>query len=126
MIVLSGNYLEELEEEFSGLQIPRYKFRGYFDEESRVFFDCEAGEPSACLEQVLERKNFSDFVVFLLIKGRGSGRLSVMDVSYRNLGTETVKHFMNRYQMQFEPTIKMSLMSRGLEYLRLIGYSYEE
>jgi hypothetical protein len=124
-IVLSGIYLEDLEREFSGLKIPRYKFRGYFDEESRVFFDC-GGEPAACLEQVLERRDFRDFVALLLIKERGSGSLRVMDVSYRNLGAETVKGFIDRYQTQFEPTIKMSLMASGLEYLRLIGYSYEE
>jgi hypothetical protein len=125
-IVLSSGYLEELEREFSGLSVPRYKFRSYFDEESRVFFDCESGEPAACLEQVMKRKDLRGFVVLLLIKERGSGSLSVLDVSYRNLGTDTVRHFMDRYQTQFEPTIKMSLMSRNLEYLRLIGYSYEE
>jgi len=124
--VLSSSYLEALEQEFSELSIPRYKFRGYFDEESRVFFDCEGGEPAACLEQVLERRDFSDFVVLLLIRERGSGSLRVLDISYRNLGAETVKGFMDRYQTQFEPTIKMSLMASGLEYLRLIGYGYEE
>jgi len=125
-ITPSSSYLENLEREFSGLSVPRYKFRGYFDEESRVFFDCEGGELATCLEQVLERKDFRDFVVLLLIREKRSGTLSVLDVSYRNLGTETVKHFMERYETQFEPTIRMTLMSRGTEYLRLLGYSYEE
>jgi hypothetical protein len=125
-IVLSGTYLQELEREFSGLKIPRYKFRGYFDEESRVFFDCEGADLFSCLEHVLGRRDFRDFVALLLIRERGSGSLRVMDVSYGNLGTETVKGFIDRYQTQFEPTIKMSLMASGLEYQRLIGYSYEE
>jgi len=108
-----------------GLRVPRYKFRRFFDSESKIFFDCEEADPATCLEHLLERKDFGDFVVLLLIKEEGSGNLKMLDVSYRNLGAETLKHFMNRYQTQFEPTIKMSLMASGLEYQRLIGYSYE-
>lgn len=125
-VILSNSYLEELEREFRGLRIPRYKFRGFFEEETRVFFDCEGGDPVACLEHVLGRSDLRDFVVLLLTKERESGNLGVLDVSYRPLGTETLRHFMSRYQTQLEPAVKMSLMMGGLEYQRLIGFSYEE
>lgn len=125
-VIPSSSYLEELEREFGGLRIPLYKFRRFFEEETRVFFDCEGGDPVACLDQILERSDLRGFVVLLLTKEGESEKLGVLDISYRNLGTETLRHFMSRYQSILEPAVKSSLMLGGMEYLRLIGFSYEE
>ncbi|RJS90157.1 hypothetical protein CW700_01815 [Candidatus Bathyarchaeota archaeon] len=125
--VVEGNtYLDRVEQEFRGLIIPRYKFRRFFEEETRIFFDCEDDDPMDCLKEILERRDLKEFVVLLLTKEKEGGGLKVLDISYRNLGTETLRHFITHYQSQLEPTVKMSLMAGGLEYLSLIGYSYEE
>ncbi|RLI33933.1 hypothetical protein DRO56_00470 [Candidatus Bathyarchaeota archaeon] len=125
--VVEGNtYLDRVEQEFRGLIIPRYKFRRFFEEETRIFFDCDDDDPMGCLKEILERRDLKEFVVLLLTKEKEGGGLKVLDISYRNLGTETLRHFITRYQSQLEPTVKMSLMAGGLEYLALIGYSYEE
>lgn len=122
----SGVYLSEIEREFKELRIPRYKFRDLFEEERRVFFDCEGNDPIACLEHILGRRDLRDFVVLLLTREREGGNFRTLDISYRNLGNETLKHFMDRYKRQLEPVTRISLTAGGLEYLRLIGYSYEE
>ncbi len=125
-VVGSNTYLDRIEQEFRGLTIPRYKFRRFFEEETRIFFDCEDDDPMDCLKEILERRDLKEFVVLLLTKEKEGGGLRVLDISYRTLGTETLRHFITRYQSQLEPTVKMSLMAGGLEYLSLIGYSYEE
>ncbi|MCD6263521.1 hypothetical protein J7L60_03820 [Candidatus Bathyarchaeota archaeon] len=125
-VVGSNTYLDRIEREFRGLTIPRYKFRRFFEEETRIFFDCEDDDPMDCLKEILERRDLKEFVVLLLTKEKEGGGLKVLDISYRTLGTETLRHFITRYQSQLEPTVKMSLMAGGLEYLSLIGYSYEE
>ena len=125
MIVSSNEFLAQLEFEFGGLKTPRYKFREFFETEKRVFFDARDHDRAGTLEQLLDRQNLRSFVAFLLTRG-SDGSPKILDISFANLVTETLRKFMNRYGSQLEPSAKMSLAASGLEYLRLVGFSYRE
>jgi hypothetical protein len=49
-----------------------------------------------------------------------------MDIHFRNIGRETLKHFIPRYHTALEPATKLSLQLAGSEYITCIGYSYSE
>jgi len=49
-----------------------------------------------------------------------------MDISYANLGKETLERFLIRYPTQLKPGSLMALQLSGSEYLEFLGASYEE
>lgn len=117
--------LKSIQEEFESLNIPDYKFRNFFSEDKRVFFDCDEGETIQCLDLKLKRKDHDSFVVFLLVKDRESGKLLVMDVMFPNIGGESLEHFIDRYDSQLKTSGVMSLEASGKELMTILGYSYE-
>jgi phosphopentomutase len=48
-----------------------------------------------------------------------------MDVNFRNVGTETLEHFINRYHQQLETMTKLSLQTASREYVTCLGHGYE-
>jgi hypothetical protein len=49
-----------------------------------------------------------------------------MDIHFRNIGGETLEHFIPRYHSALEPAMKLSLQLAGSEYITCIRYSYSE
>jgi hypothetical protein len=49
-----------------------------------------------------------------------------MDVNYRNLGKETLKHFIKRYDSQLKSMTQLSLKPRKIDYIETAGFSYQE
>jgi len=125
MIVPAKEFLAQLEKQFLGLHVPIYKFRRAFDENNKVFFDAEGSQSEASLDQLLSRQDLKSFAVFLLIK-TNDGNLRVLDVSFSNLGSETLNKFMNRFPNQLKPTLRMSQVAEGSQLVRVIGFSYKE
>jgi hypothetical protein len=123
VISSSTGYVKSLEEKFVGLSVPSYKLRKWFDKDKLIFFDCEKGDKSACLSHLLEKTNIPYFAVFFIVKENVT--YSFMDVKYRNLGKETLEHFIKRYEQQLKSMTKMSLQPRKMEYVELVGFSYE-
>lgn len=123
-IVSSEVIIDSLREEFSSMEIPTYKFRGLYSEDVHVFFDCEGGD-EGYLEQVLSDVNHSRFVVFFVTREKDTGRTSVMDVSFPNMGKETLERFMKRYHSQLKPANVMIMEASGKEYVKYLGCSYE-
>jgi hypothetical protein len=119
----SVDYVRTLEEEYAGLRISLYKLRAWYSTQQKVFFDCDNPEKNDCLDSILQKDDFSDFVVFLIIKDADSYRL--MDIVFRNLGSETLKHFIKRYTKQLSSMTKLSLQSRKIDYIKTIGYTYK-
>lgn len=124
-IISNEDALEPIQEEFESLEVPLYKFRGFFSEDKQVFFDCENSETLQCLNENLKRRDHDYFIVFLLVKNIESGKLLVMDVRYANIGGETLEHFIDRYNSHLKPSSIMSLEAGGKELIRYLGYSYE-
>jgi hypothetical protein len=125
MIASAKEFIAQLEKQFPGLHVPIYKFRRAFDENKKVFFDADGSQSEASLDLLLSRQDLKSFVVFLLIK-TNDGNLRVLDVSFSNLGSETLNKFMNRFPNQLEPTLRMSQVAEGSELVRVIGFSYKE
>ena len=119
----SVDYVRTLEEEYAGLSISLYKLRTCYSTQQKVFFDCDNCEKNDCLDSILQKDDFSDFVVFLIIKDANSYQL--MDIVFRNLGSETLKHFIKRYTKQLSSMTKLSLQSRKIDYIKTIGYTYK-
>ena len=119
----SVDYVRTLEEEYAGLRISLYKLRTCYSTQQKVFFDCDNSEKNDCLDSILQKDDFSDFVVFLIIKDANSYQL--MDIVFRNLGSETLKHFIKRYTKQLSSMTKLSLQSRKIDYIKTIGYTYK-
>ena len=88
-----------------------------------IFFDCEKGDKMACLRHILEKTNIPYFAVFFIVKENAT--YGFMDVKYRKLGKETLEHFIKRYEQQLKSMTKMSLQPRKMEYVELVGFSYE-
>lgn len=125
-IVVSEAIVEWLREEFGDIVIPAYKFRRLFSRTGQIFFDCEGEDNEACLDRALHGKNHAFFTVFFVIRDKESGTLQVMDVSFPNIGRETLEHFIKRYHSQLKPSNIMGLEASGREYVKYIGCSYEE
>ncbi len=123
-IVASTDLFNEVFAQFGEIHISSYKFRKLFSRRYKLFFDCD-GEPNICLENVLRFQNYPRFVAYFIVRNE-KGELSVMDVSYSNLGKETMEHFINRYPGQLKPANVMALQLSGLEYVDYIGASYED
>ena len=122
-ISLTVDYVKSLEEKHDGLSVPYYQLKEWFAKKQKIFFDCEKTDKLICLEPILEKTDFSAFKVFFVVKENGSYRF--MDVRFRNLGKETLEHFIERYEHQLESMTKLSLQSRKIEYVETVGYSYE-
>ena len=119
----SITYTKSLEKKYSGLSVPRYKLMEWYDDEKQVFFDCDKADKNACLAKILEKTDIPEFVVFFIAKENDA--YSFMDVTYRNLGKETLNHFITRYEKQLMNMTKMSLQLRKIEYVQNVGFSYE-
>mgnify|MGYP006267169275 CR=1 FL=1 len=124
-ILPAQNYVESLRQKYPKLDFPAYKLRQWYSTVHQVFFDCREPDKSACLEQLLKRTNLEAFTIFFVVK-EPSGAYRFMDASFRNLGTETLEHFINRYHQQLESMTKLSIQTIGLEYLECIGHGYQE
>lgn len=124
-IVLTSSYVKSLKERYKGLDIHSYKLKKWFSTGRQVFFDCENKNKNACLEQLLKRTDLDAFIIFFVVR-ESSGSFRFMDASFRNLGTETLEHFINRFHKQLEAMTKLGVQATGLEYMECIGHSYKE
>ncbi len=124
-IVPSSLYIKSLKAKYEDFEVPSYKLKEWFSKTGKVFFDCEESDKSSCVELILKQRNFAAFVIFFVVKEKPSGSYKFMDATFRNLGKETLKHFVRRYHGQLESMTKLGLGSRGIEYVECVGYSYE-
>jgi len=124
-IITAKMYVHQLQERFSGLEVPAYKLKRLYSTTHHVFFDCEEQDPVACLDAVLKHRHFHSFTVFLVVKGP-TGALKVMGIHFNNIGEETLEHFIKRFHTALEPSTKLSLQLAGSEYVTCIGHSYSE
>jgi len=90
-----------------------------------IFFDCREADNQVCLQGILRKTGFEAFTIFFVVK-EASGTYKLMDASFRNLGTETLEHFISRFHSQLESMTKLGVQAAGLEYVECIGHSYEE
>jgi len=49
-----------------------------------------------------------------------------MDASFKNIGAETLEHFITRFHSQLELLTKLGVQGAGLDYLECVGHSYVE
>jgi len=124
-VMLAKAYVESLRERYEGFDFPAYKLREWFSSVHQVFFDCKELDKSVCLEQLLKRTNLEAFTIFFVVR-EPSGTYRFMDASFRNLGTETLEHFISRYHQQLESMTKLSIQTIGLEYVECVGHGYQE
>jgi hypothetical protein len=124
-IVPTSDYVKDLKEKYKDLDVPTYKLREWFSKSRQIFFDCENRDKNSCLEQLLKRTDLEAFIIFFMVK-ESSGSYRFMDTSFRNLGTETLEHFINRFHKQLEAMTKLGVQATGLEYMECIGHSYKE
>ena len=123
-IVLANAYVESLKEKYRGFDFPAYKLREWFSKSNQIFFDCKDQDKTACMVQLLKRTNLEAFTIFFVVK-EPSGEYRFMDASFRNLGTETLEHFISRYHQQLESMTRLSIQTIGLEYIECIGHGYQ-
>jgi len=126
--VPARSYIESLKQKYEGFDFPAYKLREWFSAIHQVFFDCESEQnkdKAICLEQLLKQTNLEAFTIFFVVK-EPSGAHKFMDATFRNLGTETLERFINRYHQQLESMTKLSIQTIGLEYVECIGHGYQE
>jgi len=123
-IISTGELVKLLEEKYKGLRIPVYKLRKWFSDEQEVFFDCDTIDKEPCLREIMIRSDFNAFTIYLLVKDASTGDCSLMDVNFRNLGKETLEHFINRYHQQLETMTKLSLQTASREYVACLGHGY--
>ena len=124
-IVFTNSYVKYLKEKYKDIDIPTYKLKEWFSKGRHIFFNCESKDKNACLEQLLKRTNLEAFVIFFVVR-ESSGSHRCMDASFRNLGTETLEHFINRFHKQLEAMTKLGVQASGLEYIECTGHSYKE
>jgi hypothetical protein len=124
-IVSTSVCIKSLKDKYEDLDIPIYKLKEWFSTTHRIFFDCETRDKNACLEHLLKRTDLEAFIIFFVVKD-SSGSYRFMDASFRNLGTETLEHFITRFHKQLEAMTKLGVQATGLEYMECIGHSYKE
>ena len=124
-IVPASVYVDSLKQKYIGFDFPSYKLREWFSKTHIVFFDCKEQDKASCLETILKLTNLEAFIIFFVVR-EPSGAYKFMDASFRNLGTETLEHFITRFHQQLESMTKLSVQSIGLEYVECIGHSYVE
>jgi hypothetical protein len=116
--------LAELRIRYTGIEIRDYAFRRLYSTEHKVFFDCN-GDSEKCLTDVLSRVDYPRFVAYAIVEDTSSHR-SVMDVSYANLGGETLERFVRRYPGQLRPSSEMAFQLSDRRYVEYLGASYED
>jgi hypothetical protein len=89
-----------------------------------IFFDCD-GVSENCLNEALTRVDHPRFVAYAVVEDISSHRY-IMDISYTNLGRETLERFVSRYPGQLRPASEMALQLSERKYVEYIGASYEE
>ncbi len=124
-ITPAATYVGSIKKRYPGLDFPSYKQREWFSKAQMVFFDCEVKDKESCLENILKQTNLEAFIIFIVIKGP-NGAYKLTDVSFRNLGAETLARFIDRYHQQLESMTRLSLRIERSEYIECIGYSYTE
>lgn len=124
-IVVAQDYVESLKQKYQGFDFPAYKLRKWFSKTNQVFFDCKEPDKKACFQTVLKETKFAAFTIFFVVKEQ-SGAYKLMDASFRNLGTETLEHFITRYHSQLESMTRLGIQTAGSEYVECIGHSYVE
>jgi len=123
-IVPTSSYVKTLKKKYKGLDIPTYKLREWFSTTRKIFFDCKGEDRNGCLERLLKRTDLKAFIIFFVVK-ESSGSFKFMDASFRNLGTETLEHFINRFHKQLEAMTRLGVQGTGMEYLGCVGHSYK-
>ena len=123
-IIDSNIVFARLKEKYPGIEIREYAFRRLYSTEHMVFFDCDAVQED-CLANALKRVDHIRFVAYAVVE-ESSGHRYVMDVSYANIGDETLERFLRRYPGQLKPSSEMALQLSDRRYLEYIGASYED
>ena len=116
--------LAELRNRHPDIEIRDYAFRRLYSTEYMIFFDCD-GESEKCLTDALTRVDYPRFVAYAIVEDT-SGHRIVMDVSYSNLGGETLERFVRRYPRQLRPSSELALQLSDRRYVEYIGASYED
>jgi len=118
-------YVESLRQKYPDLDVPVYKLREWFSNTHQVFFDCEETDKQACLQRILKKTDFEAFTIFFVVKD-SKGAYVLQDASFRNLGSETLEHFIVRFHSQLESMTKLGVQATGLEYVECAGHGYVE
>jgi hypothetical protein len=121
-IVAAFMYVEELKRKYSGFEFPAYKLRQWFSKTRRIFFDCDKPDAETCLRTLLQKTNLDSFTIFIVVK-EPSNVYRFMDASFKNIGSETLEHFIVRFQQQLESMTKLSVKTAGSEYIECVGYA---
>lgn len=124
-VISSHAYVESLKQKYQGFDFPTYKLREWYSQTHQVFFDCRQPDKEACLQATLKKTDFAAFTIFFVVKEQ-SGTYKFMDASFRNLGTETLEHFITRFHSQLESMTRLGVQTTGLEYVECIGHGYQE
>lgn len=124
-ILPAQNYVELLRQRYPKLDFPAYKLRQWYSKTNLVFFDCKQPDKEACLHEVLKNTGYAAFIVFVVAKEQ-SGAYKLMDASFRNLGTESLEHFVTRFHSQLESMTRLGMQATGLEYIECVGHGYIE
>jgi hypothetical protein len=114
----------ELRNRHPGIEIRDYSFRRLYSTERMIFFDCDCA-PEKCLTDALAYVDYPRFVAYAVVEDV-SGHRYVMDISYANLGKETLERFVKRYPGQLRPSSEMALQLSDRKYVEYIGASYED
>jgi len=124
-IIPASVYVESLRQKHHGFEFPFYKLREWFSKNHMVFFDCKEQDKTTCLQTILKKTSFEAFAIFFVVKEQ-SGAYKFMDASFRNLGSETLEHFIDRFHSQLESMTKLGVQASGMEYVECVGHSYTE
>ncbi len=125
--VESRAYLVDLEQKYSGLKYRKEGVKRWFDPDTKVFFEAAESEKDNMVKQILERRDFSSFQVFFIVRKTAEGGEStyeLMDASFKNLGGKTITGFAHTFHANLEYMTRLGLQMRHLEYLEAVGYSY--
>jgi hypothetical protein len=125
-IVKSIHFLDSLKEHYKSLEIPYYKFREWYSEDAKVFFDCEGYNKQDCVNTVIDKDDYPFFKVFFVVKEKEAGRYEVMDVVYPNAFKSKISEWVDRYETMLKPASFIALEGSGKEYVEYLGVSYEE
>ena len=124
-IASAKEYTESLKQKYPDFEFPSYKLRQWFETTHQVFFDCKEIDKQTCLQKILKETRLQAFTIFFVVK-EASGAYKLMDASFRNLGTETLEHFISRFHSQLESMTKLGVQASGSEYIECVGHSYED
>ena len=116
--------LATLRSRYPGIEIRDYAFRRLYSIEHMVFFDCDSDQEK-CLTNALSHVDYPRFVAYAVVED-ALGHRTILDVSYANLGGETLERFLKRYPGQLRPSSEMALQLSGRMYVEYVGASYED